>query len=244
MESDIDLNQATLERTERSRLRRHPERGLHERAAAEAILDEALFCHVAVSIDGAAHVLPTAHARVGDVLYFHGARKNHLLAALVRGAQACVTVTLLDGLVFARSAFSHSVNFRSLVLYGVGSEVQDSDEKRRALAALIEHMARGRSTESRAPSDDELKQTLVVRFPIGEGAVKLRQGPPLDAEREPQSPHWAGVLPLRLVADAPLPDPLLGPGITMSSAVAARAQAMLGNSAYEVRRDALCISTD
>jgi uncharacterized protein len=235
-----------LETTPRTTLRRHAERGSHERAAIDAILDEALVCHLAVVVDGAPRVLPTAHVRVGDVVYLHGARANRLLGAAASGADVCLTATLLDGLVFARTWFRHSMNFRSAVLYGRAREVTDVAVKRRALAALVDHAANGRSDETRAPTDEELRSTLVVEIPIEEGSAKVRSGPPLDTEETLGDDSWAGEVPLCTTGLPARDDPKLRSGIPLSRAVSARARALAAAraSVHEVRDGDLLISTD
>jgi len=176
------------------------ERGTHERAVVDAIVDEGLLCHVGVLDGGSPVVTPMAYARIGDRLYLHGAPGNRTLRLLADGAPACITVTLIDGLVLARSAFHHSMNYRCVMLFGVGRAVEDREEKLAASAALLEHMARGRSADARRPTDAELRSTLVVSFPIEEGSAKVRTGGPKDDAEDLASPIWAGVVPLRLVA--------------------------------------------
>jgi nitroimidazol reductase NimA-like FMN-containing flavoprotein (pyridoxamine 5'-phosphate oxidase superfamily)/GNAT superfamily N-acetyltransferase len=235
-----------LPETERTTLTRRAARGSHERAAIDAILDEALVCHVGVNVDGSPRVLPTAHVRVGDVVYLHGARQNRLLRALAEGAPCCLTVTLIDGLVFSRIAFSHSINYRSVVLYGVACEVIEAAEKRIALHALVEHIAAGRAGEARPPTDEQLQATLVVRVPITEGSAKTRSGPPLDKAEVLGDDCWAGELPLRLCALPPRPDPQLAPGRALGGAVLERARSLgLGARATHERAiGELLISTD
>jgi nitroimidazol reductase NimA-like FMN-containing flavoprotein (pyridoxamine 5'-phosphate oxidase superfamily) len=187
------------------------ERGTHDRATIDAILDEGLVCHVGFPEDGSTVVLPTAYARAGDVVYLHGAAANRMLKTVGSGAAICVTVTLLDGIVLARSAFHHSMNYRSVVLFGVGSAVDEPAEKLRALLAIVDHMAPGRSADARAPTESELRQTAVVRLPIDEASAKVRTGGPLDDEEDMVLPIWAGVIPCGLVsgpaiADEDLPD--------------------------------------
>ena len=160
--------------------------------------------------DGSTVVLPTAYARCGDVVYLHGAAANAMLKTVASGAPICVTVTLLDGIVLARSAFHHSMNYRSVVLFGVGSAVDDPDEKLRALLAIVDHMAPGRSRDARPPTESELRATAVVRLPIDEASAKVRSGGPLDADEDMGLPIWAGVIPCGLVSgpavvDADLP---------------------------------------
>ena len=189
----------TLAATDRSRVRRKTERGSHQRDTVNAILDEALICHLGFAVDGRTWVFPTIHARIGDDLYLHGAVGNFALRALAEGADACVTVTLVDGLVLARSAFHHSVNYRSVMVFGTATAVTDPDEKLRALLAVVDHMAAGRAGDSRPPTPEELRSTLVLRLPITEGSAKVRTGPPIDDEEDLAGPYWAGVLPLALV---------------------------------------------
>jgi nitroimidazol reductase NimA-like FMN-containing flavoprotein (pyridoxamine 5'-phosphate oxidase superfamily)/GNAT superfamily N-acetyltransferase len=207
------------------RLKRHPERGTHEHAAVFAIIDEAVLGHVAFEVDGVAMSLPTAHARVGDQLYLHGARANRMLRALCGGARASITFTLVDGLVLARTAFHHSMNFRSAVVFGPAREIVDLDEKRLALHALIEHMAPGRMRELGAPTAGELDKTLVLCLTIEEASAKIRSGDPLDAPGDLALDVWAGTVPLALTPGAPKPDPALRPEQTFSAAAAARALA-------------------
>jgi uncharacterized protein len=200
------MNNIVLEQTERTRIHRLPQRGNYDRPTIDAILDEALICHVGFVIDGRPVVIPTIHTRVDDHLYFHGSPASGMLRNLRDGVDACVTVTLVDGLVLARSAFHHSMNYRSVVVFGKAEEVIDRDEKLRVLAALVEHVCRGRSADARRPNEKELKQTLVLRLPIAEASAKIRTGPPVDEAEDYDLPIWAGVLPLPLTPGAPLPD--------------------------------------
>ena len=183
-----------------------PERGRYDLETIHAILDEALICHVGFVVEGRPVVIPTIHTRVDDALYFHGSPAAGMLRNLKGGADACVTVTLLDGLVLARSAFHHSMNYRSAVVFGKAEEVTDREEKLRVLAALVEHVCRGRSADVRGPNEGELKQTIVLRLPIAEASAKVRTGGPSDDEADYALPIWAGVLPLTLTPGAPLPD--------------------------------------
>ena len=239
---------ASLGATPRTTLKRRAERGCHDAAVVYAILDEALVCHVAVHVDGGPSVLPVAHARISDQLYLHGARANRLLGEIATGAQACVAVTLLDGLVFGRSWFHHSMNYRSAVLYGCGSEVADPDEKRAALATLVEKAGPGRSSEARPPTAEELRSTLVVRLPIVEASAKVRTGPPLDGPEQYADDCWAGELPLRLAALPARDDRNLGPAVAPSRAVDKRARTMPAVRAefglYERSRGDFTVSTD
>jgi nitroimidazol reductase NimA-like FMN-containing flavoprotein (pyridoxamine 5'-phosphate oxidase superfamily) len=201
-------------------VRRKRERGTHQRAVVDAILDEGLLCHVGVDDDGPV-VTPMAYARVGDRLYLHGAPGNRTLRLLADGTPACVTVTLLDGLVLARSAFHHSMNYRCVMLFGVGRAVEDDEEKLAASTALLEHMAAGRSADARLPNEAELRSTLIVSFPIEEGSAKVRSGGPIDDEEDREHPIWAGVVPLGLEAGAPVADDGL-PGGTSTPPYAIR----------------------
>ncbi len=200
------MSDIVLEQTERARIHRLPERGAYDRPTIHAILDEALLCHAGFVVEGRPVVIPTIHTRIDDHLYFHGSPASGLLRTLRGGVDACVTVTILDGLVLARSAFHHSMNYRSVVVFGKAEEVSDGEEKLRVLAALVEHVCRGRSGDARAPNEKELKQTLVLRLPIEEASAKIRTGPPSDDAEDYALPVWAGVLPLALVPLTPVPD--------------------------------------
>lgn len=188
------------------RVRRHPERGHYDADIIDAILDEALVCHLGVVIRGEPWVLPTIHARVGDWVYVHGALAAASLRAMAAPAMCCLTVTLVDGLVLARSAFNHSLNYRSVVVRGLGTLVSDSAEKLVALEALVEHVAPGRWTDARPPSPLELKTTQVVRLPLAGATAKVRTGPVKDDAQDLSWPHWVGVLPMQLSAGAAQPD--------------------------------------
>lgn len=199
--------------TERTRVRRHPERGVYEREAIDAILDEALYCHVGFAVDGQSYVLPTIHARVGSDLYVHGAAASRMLGAMAGGVPVCVTATLLDGLVLARCVFSHSMNYRSVAILGVATDVVDDAEKLAALEAIVEHVVPGRWREARHPTEVELRSTRVLRLPLDEAAAKVRTGGPRDAADDLRLEVWAGVIPLSLVPGPPIPDARLAPGI-------------------------------
>lgn len=192
--------------SDRASVRRLPDRGRYDRATIDAIIDEALTCHVGFAIDGRPWVMPTIHARVGDDVYLHGALANHMLRALSDGVEACVTFTLVDGLVLARSAFHHSMNYRSVVVFATAVAVTDETEKARALDALVEHVAPGRSRDARPPTAAELRKTLVVRLPLHEASAKIRTGGPVDDDEDLALPIWAGVLPCSLTFGAPAPD--------------------------------------
>jgi nitroimidazol reductase NimA-like FMN-containing flavoprotein (pyridoxamine 5'-phosphate oxidase superfamily) len=200
-------------RTERTTIKRLPQRGAYDRDTIFRILDEGLVCHVGFVADGRPCVIPMIYVRLGEAVYLHGSPASRMLRALAAGADVCLTVTLVDGLVLARSAFHHSVNYRSVVLFGRGSAVDDPGAKVEALRALSEHLIPGRWEEARGPSADELRRTLVVTIPITEASAKVRTGPPLDDDADLALPVWAGVLPLRLAAGAPVADPTLAPGI-------------------------------
>jgi nitroimidazol reductase NimA-like FMN-containing flavoprotein (pyridoxamine 5'-phosphate oxidase superfamily) len=202
---------ANLRRTERTAVRRMADRGRYDWDTVAAILDEGLICHVGFAVDGRSWVVPTAFVRIDDHVYLHGAVGNFALKALAGGADACVTVTLLDGLVLARSAFHHSMNYRSVMLFGRAERVTDEGEKRRALDALVDHMVAGRSGATRPPSPQELRATLVVRLPIDEGSAKVRTGGPIDDPGDYDLAHWAGVVPLTLVRGEPEADPRTTP---------------------------------
>jgi len=203
------------------RLRRRPERGGHARGDVYAIVDEALICHVALAADGRVLSLPTAHARIGDQIFLHGAAKNRMLLALCESGEASLTFTLLDGLVLARTAFHHSMNYRSAVVFGRASEVVDGDEKKLALAAIVDHMAPGRTRELAQPTEAELKATRVVRVDIEQASAKTRQGGANDAPADLALPVWAGTVPLALIPGAAVPDAKLSPERSLSPAARA-----------------------
>ncbi len=211
--------EGTLRKTDRTTLRRLPDRGSYDRETANALLDEALICHVGFVMDGQPFVIPTIHARLGRTLYVHGSAASRMLREGKR-VPLCVTVTLLDGLVMARSAFHHSMNYRSVVVLGQAHEVTEAEEKLQALRAIVEHVAAGRWDEVRWPTDTELRGTTVLALPIDEASVKIRSGPPKDDEEDYALPTWAGVIPLRMVAGEPLADPRLGDGIRPSDVIA------------------------
>jgi uncharacterized protein len=192
--------------TTRTRLVREPERAVYDRAAAYRILDEGFICHVGFVVDGQPFVIPTGYGRVGDSLYIHGSAASRMLRNLDQGVVVCVTVTLLDGLVLARSIFNHSMNYRSVVVLGTAVAVQDPTEKLEALRRLSEHILPGRWVESRQPNEKEIKATLVMRLPITEFSAKVRQGPAIDDEADYAFPTWAGVIPLEMVAGEPVDD--------------------------------------
>jgi hypothetical protein len=196
----------TLPATARGTLRRKRERGSHERALINAVLDEGLVCHVGFVADHGPVVLPMTYVRIDDRLYVHGAGGNDMLRHLADGADLCVTVTLLDGLVLARSAFHHSMNYRCVVLFGKAGRVTDTTEMRSVSAGLVDHIAPGRSLDARPPTDAELRATLIVRIPIEEGSAKVRTGGPIDDPEDLALPVWAGEIPIALAAQSPIPD--------------------------------------
>jgi nitroimidazol reductase NimA-like FMN-containing flavoprotein (pyridoxamine 5'-phosphate oxidase superfamily) len=199
--------------SQRVRVRRLPKRAAYDRATIHAILDEALVSHLGFVHNGQPFVIPTLHARVGERLYVHGSSASRMLGSLGAGVPACVTVTLLDGLVLARSAFHHSVNYRSVVLLGTAVAVTDEVEKVTALRAFTEHMVAGRWEDVRPPTSQELKATSVLYLPLDEVSAKVRTGPPVDDDEDYALEAWAGVVPLQLRAGAPVDDPLLREGI-------------------------------
>ena len=205
---------STVSRTDRVRLRRKRERGSHDREVIYAILDEALVAHVGiVDPDGQPLVIPTLHARHGDVLYLHGSAAGRTMRVLGSGAPVCVTVSLIDELVLARSAMHHSANYRSVVLLGSGRPVTDPAEKRAAFAAIVEHIVPGRWDSVRPPTENELKATAVAALAIDEASAKVRTGPPVDDEEDYALAAWAGTIPLVTSAGQAVPDPRLAPGI-------------------------------
>jgi nitroimidazol reductase NimA-like FMN-containing flavoprotein (pyridoxamine 5'-phosphate oxidase superfamily) len=213
-------DQSAAPRSERVRLRRRRERGSHERSVIDAILDEALIAHLGIADgDGQPFVIPTLHARSGDVVYCHGSSASRTLRALAAGAPACLTVSLIDGLVLARSAMHHSANYRSAMLLGRARTVEDRDEKLRALEAVVEHIVPGRWREVRPPTDKELRATSVLALPIEEASAKVRSGPPLDDDQDYALPTWAGVIPLGMRVDAPQPDAVLPAGVPVPAHV-------------------------
>jgi uncharacterized protein len=205
-------------RTERTRVRRLPERAAYDRATVHAILDEGFLCHLGFVVDGQPYVIPTGYARVGETLFLHGSTGSRL--GLRPGMDVCVTVTLVDGLVLARSAFHHSMNYRSVMAIGRTRPVTDPGEKEAALRALVEHIVPGRSDEVRGGDSRELAATAVLALPLAEVSAKVRTGPPKDDEPDYALPIWAGVLPLALTPGEPAPDPVLDPSIPTPAHVA------------------------
>lgn len=199
-------------KTTRTTVKRLPKRGSHDRKTINDILDEAFICHVGFNISAQPYVIPTGFARVGEILYIHGSSASRMLRNLADGIDICVTVTLIDGLVLARSAFHHSMNYRSVVILGHAELVTDVDEKYAALKAFTEHIIPGRWPEIRWPSELELKATSVLKLPITEASAKIRTGDPVDDTEDYSMPIWAGVLPLRLTPGEPVADSKLDNG--------------------------------
>jgi len=200
--------------TPRTRLIREADRGVYDRETAYRILDEGFLCHVGFVADGQPFVIPTSYGRKDDSLYIHGSAASRMLRHMRDGLPVCVTVTLLEGLVLARSIFNHSMNYRSVVVLGKAMLVEDPEEKLEALRLLAEHIIPGRWADARQPNERELKATSVLRLPIEEFSAKVRQGPPIDDEEDYSFPTWAGVVPLEMKAGAPVDDPRLLPGQT------------------------------
>ena len=185
---------------ENLRIKREPQRGVYDRATIDAILDEALVCHLGFEVDGQPYVIPTLHARIGDRLYVHGSAASRMLRHAASGVRVCVTVTLLDGIVLARSVFNHSINYRSVVVLGTATNVEDS-EKAEALRAFTDHVAPGRWNEARQPTEQELKATWILWLPLTEASAKVRSGPPEDDAEDLDFPAWSGVVPVHLAAE-------------------------------------------
>ena len=196
----------TFTPTERTILKRLPKRGEFDHAAVYRILDEAFICHVGFVADGKPVVIPTSYGRIDDELYIHGSAASRMLRSLEEGIDVCVTVTLIDGLVLARSAFHHSINYRSVVIFGAAKLVNDPAEKLKALHAFTDHVVPGRWEEVRPPTESELRATLVFKLPLVEVSAKVRTGPPIDDEEDYSLAVWAGVVPLELRAAAPISD--------------------------------------
>ncbi|HXH38327.1 MAG TPA: pyridoxamine 5'-phosphate oxidase family protein [Thermoanaerobaculia bacterium] len=197
----------------RTTVKRLAKRADYGRETINAIIDESLLCHVGFVVDGSPVVIPTIHTRIGETLYFHGSAASRMLRTLREGIDACVTVTILDGLVMARSAFHHSMNYRSVVVLGRGREVVEREEKLRVLEALVEHVCTGRVRDVRPPNEVELRQTLVIAMPLAEASAKIRSGPPVDDEEDYALPIWAGIIPLALTPSAPVDDQRIVAGV-------------------------------
>jgi len=201
--------------TERTRVVREPQRGVYDRETIYTILDEGLVCHVGFSADGQTFVIPTLYARIGGAIYFHGSAASRMLRGVSEGANICLTVTLTDGIVLARSVFNHSMNYRSVVVLGKATLVDAPQEKLEALRAFTEKILPGRWNDARQPNEKELKSTSILRLPLTEASAKLRVGPPEDDAPDYALPVWAGVIPLRMAAGAPIRDKRCDLGIPL-----------------------------
>jgi uncharacterized protein len=203
-----NLNPSNAAPTARTQIVREPQRAVYDRDAINQILDEAFLCHIGFAVNSEAqpYVIPTSYGRDGDMLYIHGSAASRMLRNLDKGVPICITVTLLDGLVLARSVFNHSMNYRSVVILGTATKVEDPAEKRAALRALSEHIIPNRWDDSRQPNEKELKATSVLRLPINEFSAKVRVGPPIDDEEDYAFPTWAGVVPLEMTVGTAIRD--------------------------------------
>jgi nitroimidazol reductase NimA-like FMN-containing flavoprotein (pyridoxamine 5'-phosphate oxidase superfamily) len=191
--------------TDRSRVKTRASRGNYDREVVHAILDEALICHMGFVVDGQPYVIPTIHARDGEVIYLHGSPASRMLNTLAEGVRCCVTVTLVDEIVLARSSKQHSLNYRSAVIFGTATEIADEAEKAAALEVVVEHIARGRAETIRGASPEEMETTFVLRLPIEEASAKIREGGPKDKPEDVDNGAWAGVLPVSLKPGTPVP---------------------------------------
>ena len=202
-------------KTKRTQVKRVPKRGHYDLETVYSILDAGLICHVGFVVDGQPFVIPTAYGRMDNQLFIHGSPASRMLRSLQQGIEVCVTVTLLDGLVLARSAMHHSMNYRSVVLFGTAELVSKREEKMQALYAFTEHVMPGRWASTREPNAQELKATTVLALPIDEASAKIRTGPPVDDAADYALPYWAGVIPLSMQAGKPVMDPKLAAGIAI-----------------------------
>lgn len=202
-------------RTARTQVKRAPKRGHYDLETVYSILDAGLVCHIGFVVDEQAYVIPTAYGRLDDRLFIHGSPISRMLKTLQQGIEVCVTVTILDGLVLARSAMHHSMNYRSVMMFGTAELVSGREEKQQALYAFTEHVMPGRWAATRRPNEQELQATTVLALPIHEASAKIRTGPPIDDAADYELPYWAGVVPLRLQPDEPIVDPKLSDGISI-----------------------------
>lgn len=193
--------------SKRTEMKRGAIRAHYETETVREILKAGMLCHLSVSLGEHAAVIPTVYGLIDDQLYLHGSTANRIYRALADGAEACLCVTLVDGLVLSRSAFHHSMNYRAVVIYGRARKVEETEEKMAAFEAIIEQMMPGRYAETRPPNREEILRTLVLALPISEASAKIRSGPPIEEEADYGLSHWGGEVPLRVVADAPIPDP-------------------------------------
>ncbi len=203
----------TIQPTERTQVRRLPKRGVYDKAQIHSILDEGFVCHIGFAVDGQTYVVPTGYARSGDLIYIHGSAASRMLRTAASGVDMCLTVTLVDGFVLARSVFHHSMNYRSVMVLGTARMVTDSAEKMHALRCFTNHIARDRWEEARQPNEQELKATSVLALPIEECSAKVRTGGPNDDDEDYSLPVWAGVVPIRMELGAPHDDGRVPPGI-------------------------------
>ncbi|MHB1955060.1 MAG: pyridoxamine 5'-phosphate oxidase family protein [Sulfobacillus sp.] len=217
LESTDPEEGSSLAPTGRTRIGRKPERGSYDRETLHSILDRGIVCHLGFSVEDRPFVIPTTYARRGDSVLFHGAPAARLFRQMETGREICLSVTLIDALVLARSVFHHSLNYRSAVLFGVASEITGLDEKREALKVITDHLAPNRWEEARKPTEGEIRATSVFFLPIAEGSAKIRTGPPVDLEEDMGYPVWAGCIPLRTVLGPPEPDPTLYSGALLPS---------------------------
>lgn len=198
-----------LKRTDKTTIGRHSERGSYDRQTANAILDEGMVAHVGFDTGAGVTVIPMTYARIGDELFLHGAVASRWLSSFEKGKPVSVCVTLLDGLVLAQSAFSHSMNYRSVVCFGQATLVTDEDRKAAAFKAFLDHLVPGRWDDTRQPDRKESDATIVLSVPIDEASIKIRSGPPKDAAKDLGEGHWTGVIPLKMINGSPIPDPLM-----------------------------------
>ena len=215
---------SNFEKADLNRIRRLPKRGHYDKATIYPIIDDALICHVGLIHEGRPVVIPTIHARIGDDIYIHGASTSRLMNHSGEGNPLCITITHLDGLVLARSAFNHSMNYRSAVLYGEGSFISNDDEKMNALEAFTEKLVPGRWDDARQPNAKELKATHVVKIPIELASAKIRTGDPGDDKPDYELDVWAGVMTMKTIFDKIIPDPVLKRGIETPEYIEAYAQ--------------------
>lgn len=204
----------TYQPTERTQVHRLPKRGVYDKAQVHSILDEGFICHIGFVVDGQPYVVPTGYGRVEERLFIHGSSASRMLRKLDQGIDLCLTVTLVDGLVLARSAFHHSMNYRSVMVLGKAQTITDKQEKLAALRSITNHIVPGRWEEVRQPDDRELKATSVLALYLDEVSAKVRTGPPIDDEEDYTLPIWAGVVPVRCQVEVPLPDPRLLAGLS------------------------------
>jgi len=199
----------------KSKVNRKPERGFYDAETINKIIDEALYCHVSFILDDQPFIIPTIHARIDDQLILHGAKASRLLKQISTGNEIAIAVTILDGLVLARSVFHHSMNYRSVIIFGKGVEITDDKQKMIALQAVTDHILPGRWNDARKPNEKELKATSVISVKINEASAKIRTGPPKDEEEDYSLPVWAGVIPFTQKPSKEVDDPILKKGISI-----------------------------